>query len=108
MSGRMSCNDIGPVYLFVVSRTSAAGRLAGGCALARRTMRRFTGCGGCGRGGSRRRLQLGACSADVVQIRRVLGQTVVERMADLEASGTDKIDALDGLVDSLAVEDSPA
>src|SRR6266849_3932799 len=29
-------------------------------------------------------------------------------MADLEASGADKIDALDSLVDSLAVEDSPA
>src|SRR5258708_831194 len=29
-------------------------------------------------------------------------------MADLEASGADKIDALDSLVDPLAVEDSPA
>src|SRR5712671_7147884 len=71
-------------------------------------MRRFSGCARCGRGGSRRRLQLGACAADVVQIRGVLGQTVVERMANLEASGADKIDALDSLVDSLAVEDSPA
>src|SRR5882672_874392 len=73
-----------------------------------RSMRRLAGCARRGRGGSRRRLQLGACTADVVQIRGVLGQTVVERMANLEASGTDKIDALDSLVDSLAVEDSPA
>jgi len=29
-------------------------------------------------------------------------------MADLEASGADKIDALDSLVDSLAIEDAPA
>src|SRR5579864_7147887 len=71
-------------------------------------MRRFAGAGGRRRGGSRRRLQLGACAADIVQIRRVLGQTVVERMADFEASGADKIDALDSLVDSLAIQDSPA
>src|ERR1700682_1333635 len=71
-------------------------------------MRRFAGFLGSGRGGSRGRLQFGACAADVVQIRGVLGQTVVERMADLEASGADKIDALDSLVDSLAIQNSPA
>src|SRR5258705_2157658 len=92
----------------MVSRTRGVAPLPSRGALARRSMRRFAGCARRGRGGSRRRLQLGACAADVVQIRGIFGQTVVERMADLEASGADKIDALDSLVDSLAVEDSSA
>src|SRR5258706_10820459 len=97
------------LFSFSLYRAQAEpARLAGGGALARRSMRRFAGCGGCGRGGSRRRLQLGACAADVVQIRGIFGQTVVERMADLEATGADKIDALDSLVYSLAVENSSA
>src|SRR6266481_5224492 len=91
-----------------MARTSGVGPLACGGALARRPMRRFASGAGRRRGGSRRRLQLGACAADVVQIRGILGQTVVERMTDLEASGADKIDALDSLVDSLAIEDSSA
>ena len=47
-----------------------------------------------------------ALAAEVVQVRRVLDDPVVERMADLQAFVADEVDAFDGLVDSLAIEDA--
>src|SRR5579863_3414408 len=59
---------------------------------------------------SRRRLRanLAACGAQVLLVIRVLGQTVVERMADLKTIDADIVDALDSLVDALAIENPAA
>ncbi len=46
---------------------------------------------------------LAALAALVVLVVRVFDQTVVERVADLEAFGADEIDAVDGLVDAFAI-----
>ena len=44
--------------------------------------------------------------AEVVHVVRVLDQAVVDVVTDLLARGADEVDALDGLVDALAVEDA--
>src|SRR5262245_30410611 len=46
-----------------------------------------------------------AGDAEVVHVVRILDQTIVDVVTDLLARGTDEIDALDGLVDPLAVQD---
>ena len=50
---------------------------------------------------------LAALAAEVMQVGGILDNAVVERMADLQAFIAYEINALDGLVDSLAVEDAP-
>src|SRR5580765_7096048 len=47
----------------------------------------------------------GACGAEVVHVVRIFDQPLVEVVADLLARGTDEVDALDRLVDPLAVQD---
>src|SRR5208282_110984 len=53
-------------------------------------------------------LDLGACAAQIVLIAGIFAQTVVERVTDFQACAADEVDALDRLVDSLAVENSSA
>src|ERR1700685_253510 len=73
-------------------------------------------CGSSGRNGATDRrgasggggLSLGARAAHIVQIGGIFGEAVVERVAHLHARGADEVDALDGFVDSFAVEDSAA
>src|SRR6185503_9751789 len=48
-----------------------------------------------------------AGGAEVVHVVRVLDQSFVEVVAHLLAGGADEVDALDGLVDALAVQDAP-
>src|SRR5215469_98780 len=60
-----------------------------------------------GRGGGNR-LLLAARAALVVLIVGILGQPVVERMAHLPTTTADEVDALDGLVDPLAIENAAA
>src|SRR2546427_2565544 len=55
-----------------------------------------------------RLLRVGARAAQVVQVVRVLHQPVVHVVADLLARRADEVDALDGLVDALAVQDAAA
>src|SRR5579884_1449826 len=55
-----------------------------------------------------RRPSLRALAALVVLIGGILGQAVIERMTDFQALGADEVDALDSLVDALAVEDAAA
>src|ERR1035437_8732712 len=55
-----------------------------------------------------RGLGLGTCAAQIVLIGGIFAEPVVERVADFQARGADEVDALDGLVDSFAVENSSA
>src|SRR5437870_11452263 len=55
-----------------------------------------------------RLLRVGARAAQVVQVVRVLHQPVVHVVAHLLARRADEIDALDRLVDALAVQDAAA
>src|SRR5439155_15520181 len=54
-----------------------------------------------------RLLGTGACGAEVVHVVRVLDETVVDVVTHLPARRADEVDALDGLVDALAVQDPP-
>src|SRR5260221_8957846 len=51
---------------------------------------------------------LGACGAQILLVLGVFGQAVIEGMADLQAIDADVVDALDSLVDTLAIENAAA
>src|ERR1700730_6321211 len=69
-------------------------------------MLRCSGCLSLRRGGLR--ASLAAISAQVLLIVSVFRQAVVERVTHLQAIEADVVDALDGLVDSLAIKDPAA
>src|ERR1035437_4583078 len=99
--------------LFSFSWSRAQVRSTRGRALARRSgwparrsaafLDRGGGGGAIGHG-----LGRGTCAAQIVLIGGIFAEPVVERVADFQARGADEVDALDGLVDSFAVENSSA